>query len=496
MGDPSISEDTPEVAAARAAYAANPADTESAARLAIALESAGAAEAGRAWSRAGALAPANAWIALRETLWNAQADRLAAADAAFARLMAAAPSRALPPAELFVASALATRLGAFDAALELARGTPALAPRAALVEWLGGALAPAAVAALPACDVVVSVAGWGARFADLFARMALASALEPGNLPAFLAGRRPLFHFVCDAPFRARLEADRLFPALRRLGEVAFVDLPAGVLAGNHPDDVFGPAQHPALVAARDMRVDYLYLHTDVIYAAGSFGRLRARVESGAYDAFCTAGLSADRDVMLEAAAVWSAPDGTLSWPARRLVSQAWALPHPRGAAAMVRADLDTIPDNPSMLLFADGEALRMRVFQPGPIWIAGRVWSPATRFVHATSDDGLLARVFPMPESWDRILFAVDSDEFVCIDLAHPGDVSAKTGRLPAGPDPAGALFALAARRRMVTPLRVRAFAAECVLRGDMAPPWPVQPPADAVLTALERRLAAAGLR
>lgn len=491
----SISDESPELAAARAAYAAHPADAGAAARLALALENAGRGEAGRAWSRAGALAPADPRVALREALWNASADRLESADAAFARLMAAGPARALSPAETFVAAALATRLGAFDAALALARADPALAPRAALVEWLREALATARAAVRADRDIVVSVAGWGARFADLFARMALASALEPGNLPALLAGRRPLFHFVCDAPFRARLEADPLFPVLTGLGPVAFVDLPARVLAGNHPDDVYGPAQHPALAAARDRRIDYLYLHTDALYAAGAFGRLRARIESGAYDAFCTAGLSADRDAMLAAADAARAPGGTLALAARRMVSLAWARPHPRGLAALVRADLDTIPDNPSMLLFADGETLRMRVLQPGPIWIAARVWSPATRFVHSTSDDGLLARVFRDPNSWDRILFAVDSDEFGYIDLAPPEDVAAKTGRLPANGDPAAALFALAAARRMLGPLRARAFLAECVMRGDAPPPWPSQPPADATISALARRLAAANL-
>ena len=453
----------------------------------------GAPDAGALYARAlAAPGPDDAGLAVR-ALWRTSAGTPEpAAEAAALEAVGRVFGRADAPAQLRLIAALgALRAGAPERSAELARPDPGLAAHVRLMDWLVKAR-EAAPALLPERTAVVGFAAvWGADHARVFADLVLPAALHDSNLPALFAGRDAAFLVVCDAGARGAIEASPLAARLRGVAALRFLDLPADVHAGNPGINVLGPAQHAGWMAAAARGADAFFLHADAIHAEGNLARLRARVDAGC-DVFCTSGFSAVLETFAPELRARIGADFTLAFPARRLIGAALRHLHPRSDAMRVRADARDLPSHPSLMLFEDGAALRMRYFQPGPVWVSGRLWNRAIRFNHDTSDNGLLHRILAAATGSVRVDYGADGDDFALVDLAPASQGTERTARQTAQGDLAEAIFANARALRLVDPPRVAAFGTDCLLVPEGGPAWPAAPDCGPLLDRLARLLRA----
>jgi hypothetical protein len=447
----------------------------------------GAPDAGALYARALASpGPDDPGLAAR-ALWRSSAGAPDpacddAALAAVARIFARADA---PAALRLVASLGALRAGAPERAADLARPDPGLAAHVRVTEWLVQAR-DAATGLLPEGTAVAGFAAvWGADYARVFVDLVLPAALHASNLPALFAGRAAAFLVVCDAAARAAIEGAPLAARLREIADLRFLDLPAAVFAGNPGINVLGPAQHAGWLAAAARGADAFFLHADAIHAEGNLARLRARADAGC-DVFCTSGFSATLETFAPELRARIGADGTLAVPPRRLIGAALRHLHPRSAAMRVRADAPGFPSHPSLLLFEDGAALRMRYFQPGPVWVAGRLLNGAVRFNYDTSDNGLLHRILAAATGPVRVDYGADGDEFVLVDLAPATQGTERTARQEAQGNVADAIFANARALRLVDRLRVAAFETDCLLVPEDGPAWPRAPDCTPLLARL----------
>lgn len=423
---------------------------------------AGRPEAGALFVRAARAAPDDVGAALGALLWLADRhvhlDRLDGLLASAARLVAAAP-----PAVRHFAALGALRAGRPETALGFVDGVAELAPLARLLRWLVQARRAGDAATPPGTDTVLFAAVWGHAHAAVFARFALPALLHESNLPAFLAGRRAACVVYCD---RAAHDVLAAAPATRGLAAAAalhFAELPAETVAGNPFVNVLGAAQHAGFHAAAARHADALFLHADGVYAAGSLAHLAARVAAGC-EMFCAIGPSAELEAVAPALDAARGRDGTIGVAGARLAGLALAHPHERARAMVVRADGTTRPSNPALLLFREPGRLRMRAFQPGPVYVARRLLAPDTRFNYCVSDNGVMNRLACVAAPAPRIAFAPDAETFCLVDLAPAGAAAVRTTVVPAGGDLAASIFASACRWNMVDPYRLAAFEAESV--------------------------------
>jgi hypothetical protein len=355
------------------------------------------------------------------------------------------------------------------------------------MEWLARARDAAPRLLAPETEVVGFAAVWGADYARVFVDLVLPATLHESNLPALFAGRRAAFLVVCDGGTRVAIEASPLAARVRAIADLRFLDLPGDALAGNPGINVLGPAQHAGWLAAAACGADAFFLHADAIHAEGNLARLRARVEAGC-DVFCTSGFSATLETFARELRARIGADGTLAFPARALVGAALRHIHPRSAAMRVRADAPDFPSHPSLILFEDGADLRMRYFQPGPIWVAAKLLTGAVRFNFDTSDNGLLHRLLAAATAAPRIAYGADGDAFALVDLAPAAQGTERTSRQAAQGDLAEAIFANARALRLVDPVRVAAFEADCRLVPEGGPAWPPAPDCGPLLDRIAR--------
>jgi hypothetical protein len=162
---------------------------------------------------------------------------------------------------------------------------------------------------------------------------------------------------------------------------------------------------------------------------------------------------------------------------------------HPRSRAMLVRADDTHLPSHTSLVLFAERDYLRMRYFQPGPVWIARRLLNGRVRFNYDTSDNGLLHRLVAADGAVPAISYGADSDDFCIVDLAPAAQDTERTAREPVEGDLAQAIHDDARKRGMIDGLRLAAFATDCHMRAEGGAPWPAAPDCGALLAAIEAK-------
>lgn len=471
--------------AAAAWVRAFPADGEALVAAAEIAAELGSPDAGGHYRRALEAGVADPTFALRALWWFAN-DHRDSAGMDIAVDAVDAPGRPCPPQLRFLASLGALRAGRPDRAAVLAEPDPGLAPHVRLMRWVGGAAAEIP-ARLPAgTDLVVFAVMWGERHARDFRALALPSLAAPGNLPALVAGRNAALLVVCDAAARAVLAGEP------RLADALFAEIDADAIAGNPAMNVFGPAMHVGLAAARARAADALFLHSDSVYADGSLAHLAARAAAG-IDAYCAAGPSAETDAMRAALAAHARPDGTLPVTPRRLVALAFAHLHARSRAMLVAAgDAARAANPPTLLLFKDRDRVRMRGFQPGPSFVSRRLWRPALRFNFDTSDAGLLNRLEAAKGAPLAVDWGADGDRYFQVDLADAGHALPDTAPHAAGADIAETVVDDARRTGMLDRLRLSAFRHDSVLVAEGGMPWPPAPDCTELLEAIEAKAAA----
>jgi len=324
--------------------------------------------------------------------------------------------------------------------------------------------------------ILASLVVWGDSYLDSWLGLTLPSLLQDGNLPALARRHKLRARIFTDAAGAKRLGQEA---AMKRLAHVATIDIetmPDALLERERRRDddmkylVFALMHHVALHEATARRADALILFPDMVVGRDAYRSVDALIAAKDHDALITQGFVAEAEAMAAALGP-KVKNHVLDIAPSALFDLAFEHAHLAKSGALMRAGGKTAPIEPGILAFAAPDGLRLRVLQPLPIWLSHRVLVPTARYKFSTPDDDLVERLFPTPESWARIRFVENAEDFAFIGLEDPATSMAQGARQVS--DIPAAIADAARRRRFLDPFRRWALSHEIRIKGSRKPPW-----------------------
>lgn len=273
--------------------------------------------------------------------------------------------------------------------------------------------------------VALSVSVWGEDFVDKFTDVLLRSLIAPGNLPALSAKTDVIFYIATTPAGRDRIESSSVMAHVREHARVEYLEIPESLTdISFRPTDtrrywLYGAFQQISLLFAQRIGADFVPLNPDTIYSDGMLDWLVDKVEQD-FDCVC---LTSHRLIAENAApkfAELTNSDGAIALAPQDLIDIGAQYIHPHHKHCYRVPDSTQFHLGTVNMFWETPNALIIHAAHQLPAIISHRVLRDDLRPDFHTIDAGILARIFPTPESWERIAVVEKLDEICFFELTN----------------------------------------------------------------------------